>query len=104
MITGPCSLKIAYCLLLATFRIIWTPTCLAESLLPDPTIKMSKPLLIAASARHTATVIFLHGLGDTGYGWAPAVESWISGKKLNHVKWVLPHAPRLRITAVCISS
>ncbi|KAI1366645.1 phospholipase/Carboxylesterase [Xylaria arbuscula] len=60
---------------------------------------MAKPLMIAASARHTATVIFLHGLGDTGFGWAPAVEGWVGGKKLNHVKWVLPHAPRLPITA-----
>ncbi|KAI1307475.1 Phospholipase/carboxylesterase/thioesterase [Xylaria venustula] len=60
---------------------------------------MSTPLLFAASAKHTATVIFLHGLGDTGVGWASAVETWNRRGKLNEVKWVLPHAPRIPITA-----
>ncbi|KAI0415179.1 phospholipase/Carboxylesterase [Xylaria grammica] len=59
----------------------------------------AKPLLFSASAKHTATVIFLHGLGDTGFGWASAVEGWIRGNKLDEVKWVLPHAPRMPITA-----
>ncbi|KAI3330606.1 phospholipase/Carboxylesterase [Ustulina deusta] len=59
----------------------------------------AKPLFFAASAKHTATVIFLHGLGDTGFGWASAVESWVRRGKLNEVKWVLPHAPRMPITA-----
>ncbi|KAI1427144.1 phospholipase/Carboxylesterase [Xylaria sp. FL1777] len=59
----------------------------------------AKPLFISPSAKHTATVIFLHGLGDTGYGWSSAVESWVRRGKLNEVKWVLPHAPRTPITA-----
>ncbi|KAF2969716.1 hypothetical protein GQX73_g3831 [Xylaria multiplex] len=59
----------------------------------------AKPFIFSASAKHTATVIFLHGLGDTGFGWASAVEGWIRGGKLNEVKWVLPHAPRVPITA-----
>ncbi|KAI1436955.1 Phospholipase/carboxylesterase/thioesterase [Xylaria sp. CBS 124048] len=63
------------------------------------TISRAKPLLFAASAKHTATVIFLHGLGDTGFGWASAVEGWIGRGKLDQVKWVLPHAPRMPITA-----
>lgn len=63
-------------------------------------MQRAKPLLLAASAKHTATVIFLHGLGDTGYGWAPAVEGWIRRGRLNEVKWVLPNAPRIPITAV----
>ncbi|KAI1157702.1 phospholipase/Carboxylesterase [Nemania serpens] len=62
-------------------------------------MQRAKPLLLAASAKHTATVIFLHGLGDTGYGWAPAVEGWIRRGRLNEVKWVLPNAPRIPITA-----
>ncbi len=38
---------------------------------------------------HSATVIFLHGLGDTGNGWAPV------GKQLDipHVKFLFPTAP-----------
>jgi predicted esterase len=61
----------------------------------------AKPLVFTAAARHTATVIFLHGLGDTGYGWSSAVEQWRRREKLNEVKFVLPHAPRMPITAVC---
>ncbi|KAK9867401.1 hypothetical protein WJX84_005744 [Apatococcus fuscideae] len=42
-----------------------------------------------ARSSHTATVIFLHGLGDTGNGWAPV------GAQLNipHVKFIFPTAP-----------
>jgi hypothetical protein len=61
----------------------------------------AKPLLFAAKAKHTATVIFLHGLGDTGFGWSSAVEGWIRRNRLDEVKFVLPHAPRIPITAVC---
>ena len=25
--------------------------------------------------QHTATVIFLHGLGDSGHGWAPQMSA-----------------------------
>ncbi|KAI0509612.1 phospholipase/Carboxylesterase [Xylaria bambusicola] len=60
---------------------------------------MERPISIAAKATHTATVIFLHGLGDSGRGWIPAVADWVRGKKLDHVKWVLPHAPHVPITA-----
>ncbi|KAK5636888.1 hypothetical protein RRF57_012600 [Xylaria bambusicola] len=64
---------------------------------------MERPISIAAKATHTATVIFLHGLGDSGRGWVPAVADWVRGKKLDHIKWVLPHAPHVPITAVCTS-
>lgn len=33
------------------------------------------PVIIRASGRHTATLIFLHGLGDTGVGWAGAFNA-----------------------------
>ncbi|KAI1186136.1 phospholipase/Carboxylesterase [Nemania serpens] len=62
-------------------------------------MQRATPLLFSPTAKHTATVIFLHGLGDTGFGWAPAVEGWIRRGRLNEVKWVLPHAPRMPITA-----
>ncbi|KAI1328643.1 Phospholipase/carboxylesterase/thioesterase [Xylariaceae sp. FL0255] len=57
------------------------------------------PLVIPAVARHTATLIFLHGLGDTGFGWASAVEYWRRRDKLNEIKVVLPHAPTIPIAA-----
>ncbi|KAK4242003.1 acyl-protein thioesterase [Achaetomium macrosporum] len=56
------------------------------------------PIVFPATARHTATVIFAHGLGDTGHGWAGAVQSWRSHGRLDGVKFILPHAPAIPIT------
>ncbi|KAK0633595.1 Phospholipase/carboxylesterase/thioesterase [Immersiella caudata] len=56
------------------------------------------PLVFPARATHTATVIFLHGLGDTGNGWEFAVENWRRRQRLDEVKFILPHAPRIPIT------
>jgi hypothetical protein len=58
------------------------------------------PLLFPPGGRHTGTVIFVHGLGDTGYGWASAVENWRRRSKLDEVKFILPHAPQIPITCV----
>ncbi|KAI1176446.1 phospholipase/Carboxylesterase [Nemania sp. FL0916] len=93
---------LSHCLfiLVTIFVGILTPICASEVF--SESIKMAqraRPLFFSASAKHTATVIFLHGLGDTGFGWAPAVEGWIRGSKLDQVKWVLPNAPSVRITA-----
>lgn len=55
---------------------------------------MSSPVVISASAKHTATVIFLHGLGDTGHGWASAMASI----KSPHIKYVCPTAPTIPVT------
>ncbi|KAI1815410.1 acyl-protein thioesterase-1-like protein [Poronia punctata] len=90
--------------LLVTLLGAWNPTSIAGtvSAASDPVdmaMPRAVPLRFAASAKHTATVIFLHGLGDTGFGWASAVEGWIRRDKLNEVKFVLPHAPRMPITA-----
>ncbi|KAH7238655.1 Phospholipase/carboxylesterase/thioesterase [Fusarium tricinctum] len=56
------------------------------------------PLVFPAASRHTATVIFVHGLGDTGNGWASAVENWRRREKLSEVKFILPHAPEIPIS------
>lgn len=56
------------------------------------------PLLFAPNKKHTASVIFLHGLGDSGHGWADAVENWRRRSKLDEVKFILPHAPQIPIT------
>ncbi|RSL48109.1 Acyl-protein thioesterase 1 [Fusarium sp. AF-6] len=61
--------------------------------------KMSiAPLVFPAASRHTATVIFVHGLGDTGHGWASAVENWRRRSRLDEVKFILPHAPQIPIS------
>lgn len=50
--------------------------------------EMNTPVVIQATARHTATVFFMHGLGDTGHGWLPVFQMI----KSPHIKYVLPHA------------
>ncbi|XP_071837893.1 acyl-protein thioesterase 1-like [Apostichopus japonicus] len=40
-------------------------------------------------ANHTATVFFLHGLGDTGHGWCDG----FSGIKEDYIRYSCPHAP-----------
>ena len=47
------------------------------------------------SGQHSATVIILHGLGDTGHGWKAAASQISLGP---HVKFVFPTAPTRPIT------
>ncbi len=61
-------------------------------------VTRAAPLLFPPVAKHTATVIFVHGLGDTGHGWASAVENWRRRQRLDEVKFILPHAPAIPIT------
>uniref|UniRef100_A0A8C6E5T0 Acyl-protein thioesterase 1 n=1 Tax=Moschus moschiferus TaxID=68415 RepID=A0A8C6E5T0_MOSMO len=51
---------------------------------------MSAPLpaIVPAARKATAAVIFLHGLGDTGHGWAEAFARIRSA----HIKYICPHA------------
>jgi len=58
-----------------------------------------KTLIVPSKGKHTATVIFMHGLGDSGYGWKPVAEQLSRDQSLQHVKWVLPHAPTVPCTA-----
>lgn len=79
---------------------------------------MVAPIVVPAIARHTATIIILHGLGDSGLftpsilrfvsnllipcenkifaigllgaGWAPVAQ--MLNSQLPHVKWILPSA------------
>ncbi|XP_044522215.1 acyl-protein thioesterase 1 isoform X2 [Gracilinanus agilis] len=57
---------------------------------------MSAPLpaIVPAARKATAAVIFLHGLGDTGHGWAEA----FAGIRSSHVKYICPHAPVMPVT------
>ncbi|XP_075995494.1 acyl-protein thioesterase 2 [Genypterus blacodes] len=60
---------------------------------------MSVPLLahaetVSGTEKETAAVIFLHGLGDTGQGWAQS----LAAIRLPHVKYICPHAPRIPVT------
>ncbi|KAF5333101.1 hypothetical protein D9611_002680 [Ephemerocybe angulata] len=58
-----------------------------------------KKIVIPARTKHTATVIFVHGLGDTGHGLKPLADMFREDPALHHVKWVLPHSPIRTVTA-----
>lgn len=61
---------------------------------PKKRREMTTRVVIPATARHTATLIFFHGLGDTGHGWANAMRSIQAA----HVKIICPTAPTMRVT------
>jgi len=52
------------------------------------------PVILNASKKHTATLVFLHGLGDTGMGWAGALNTI----KPDYLKVICPTAPMLPVT------
>jgi len=56
-------------------------------------------VIVDPLSKHTATVIFIHGLGDTGFGWEPVAKMFQIDPALSHIKWVLPHAPTRPVTA-----
>ena len=50
----------------------------------------------AAPEKHTAWVIWLHGLGDSGTGWTHLMHA--VGAQLPHVKWSFPDAAEQSVT------
>lgn len=50
-------------------------------------------LRVSAPQNSSATVIFFHGLGDTGHGWSFLPPKAHERPDLQHVNFVLPHAP-----------
>ena len=54
----------------------------------------SPPVVVAAKGTQSATVIWLHGLGDSGNGWAPIAHEL----NMPHVKWVFPNAGARPVT------
>ena len=54
------------------------------------------PLSFPSKTKHTATVILLHGLGDTARGWADFAP--MLQMQMPHVKFVFPTAPTRPIT------
>ncbi|OLY82277.1 Acyl-protein thioesterase 1 [Smittium mucronatum] len=57
---------------------------------------MLKHVKVNALKKHTASVIFLHGLGDSGHGWASVAEQL--GPLLPHIRFIFPHAPEIPVT------
>ncbi|KAK6224280.1 phospholipase carboxylesterase [Colletotrichum tabaci] len=84
--------------LLLSFADPLAPAAPAAPEAMSSSLARTAPLVFPAAGKHTATVIFAHGLGDTGHGWASAVENWRRRQRLDEVKFVLPHAPQIPIT------
>ncbi|KAI0252726.1 Phospholipase/carboxylesterase [Lactifluus subvellereus] len=57
---------------------------------------MGTPLRIPATAQRTATVMFLHGLGQTNVAWYGMVQRMAG--QLPNVEWILPQAPSRPVT------
>jgi len=55
---------------------------------------MDTSCTLNAKTNHTATVIFLHGLGDTGNGWCENMREF----GMDHVKFICPTASTLPVT------
>ncbi|CAK5279871.1 unnamed protein product [Mycena citricolor] len=53
---------------------------------------------LPATSRHSATVILLHGLGDSGNGLKPVAAHLQSQAGLGHCKFILPNAPIRPVT------
>jgi len=56
------------------------------------------PIIVPAKAAHTATMIILHGLGDSGLGWAPVARMISQSQHLQHLKFVLPNAATMPVS------
>jgi predicted esterase len=52
---------------------------------------------IEPTEKHTASLIYLHGLGDSGKGWSQIMEKSYA-KKLPFVKFIFPNANKMPIT------
>jgi lysophospholipase-2 len=64
----------------------------ATNMSSSQTLRYRSPIVIPARQQpHTATVIVLHGLGDTGDGWAGAAPEL--AQALPHARFIFPHAP-----------
>ncbi|KAL3278726.1 hypothetical protein HHI36_016256 [Cryptolaemus montrouzieri] len=55
---------------------------------------MASPIVVMPSLKHTATLIFFHGLGDTGQGWS----STMAALKPSYCKLICPTAPTSPVT------
>lgn len=55
----------------------------------DDLVRFGEVVTVQATEEQTATVIWLHGLGDTGHTWS-AVASWL---RMGYCKFIFPTAP-----------
>ncbi|CAF4366925.1 unnamed protein product, partial [Adineta steineri] len=53
---------------------------------------MIEPTIIPASDKHTASLIFLHGLDDVGKTWLDEFNAFDIPKSIPYVKFIFPTA------------
>lgn len=63
----------------------------------DKMMKAMPDFVKGPLAEHTASLIFMHGLGDTGEGWSQILSEEL-GPSLPYVKMIFPNAPVQPIT------
>lgn len=56
--------------------------------------KVIKPVVLKSRIKQTASMIFLHGLGDTGHSWAGILNTI----RPDHLKVICPTAPVIPVT------
>jgi predicted esterase len=56
--------------------------------------RMNTPIKVQPKEKATASLIFLHGLGDTGHGWAEQFREL----SLKHIRCICPHASMKPVT------
>ena len=56
----------------------------------------TQTIINPAIGKHSATVILMHGLGDSADGWEDSAESL--AKTMPHVKFILPTASEMPVT------
>jgi predicted esterase len=64
----------------------------------------AEPDVIEPLAKHTATIIFIHGLGDKPEALFEPIEQWRGKGHVDNIKFVLPYAPIIAFTAVSLST
>lgn len=57
---------------------------------PDAAMAAPRIMIVTPITKQTATVIFVHGLGESSEGWKSVVQMLQESTELNHVKWMLP--------------
>ncbi|CAZ86658.1 unnamed protein product [Tuber melanosporum] len=77
-------------------KIITTPISASTS--ASTVMTSAAAIVVPAATRHTATFIFLHGLGDTGAGWSFVSENFRLRRKFDECSFIFPHAPMIPVT------
>ena len=70
------------------------PDTTTTTIAPTLNFLENTKVVLAPSGEHTATIIFLHGLGDTGHTWASAIKNI----RPSHVKIICPTANQIPVT------